>query len=392
MIISESEEKKPTLGSDRKHPALATIKERYLLTASSSTKSVYHLSLDLKTAPLNFKVGDSIGVFAQNDPLQVQELLSTLGHDPQTPILDPKTQEMITLVDFLSSRANLRRISSSMIKLFHHFEPSHDKSNQLLHLLQPEHKGQLTAYLESREPLDLLREHPQARPPLQDICNQFSSLLPRFYSVASSPSTFPKEAHLTVALSSYKHRDVQRYGVASHFLCHLAELETTSIPVYVQSAHHFTLPQDDTLPIIMVGPGTGVAPFRAFLQERYFRQATGRNWLFFGDRHHACDFFYREEWDHFIHNGMLKFDTAFSRDQPEKIYVQNKMYEHAAEIWKWLQEGAYFYVCGDAHRMAKDVEAMVQQIVQEQGHMSLEAAKAYVKQIRTQKRYLTDVY
>ena len=240
MIISESEENKRLLGADRKHPAFATIKERYPLTSPSSTKSVYHVTLDLKAAPLSFKVGDSIGVFGHNDPKIVDDLICALGHRPDTQVLDPKSHDTMTLRHFLSHKANLRRLSSSLLKLFHEHEASHDKKNQLLHLLQPEHKGQLTAYLESREPLDLIKEHPDAHPPLQEICNQFSSLLPRFYSVASSPKTFNDEVHLTVALSSYFHHGVERYGVASHFLCNLGEIGNTPIPVYVQSAHSFT--------------------------------------------------------------------------------------------------------------------------------------------------------
>jgi sulfite reductase (NADPH) flavoprotein alpha-component len=203
---------------------------------------------------------------------------------------------------------------------------------------------------------------------------------------------YKDEVHLTVALFSFTHQAEQRYGVGSHFLCHLATPKKTPVPIYVQPAHHFTLPSDSDTPIIMVGPGTGIAPYRAFMQERMIQGASGKNWLFFGERNRKSDYFYEEEFEKLKSDGKLRLDLAFSRDQKEKIYVQHKMYENARDLWAWLQDGAYFYVCGDAHRMAKDVEHSLQNIVQKQGNMSEEAARAYVKALRTQKRYLADVY
>ena len=191
---------------------------------------------------------------------------------------------------------------------------------------------------------------------------------------------------------TFTHQGEQRFGVGSHFLCNLATVNATEVPIYVQPAHYFALPPDDTTPMIMVGPGTGVAPYRAFMQERLVKGAQGKNWLFFGERNRKTDYFYEEDWSQWTAQGKLKIDLAFSRDQPEKIYVQHKMYENAKEIWAWLEEGAYFYVCGDAHRMAKDVEATLQKIIQEQGAMTEETARAYVKNLRSQKRYRADVY
>jgi sulfite reductase (NADPH) flavoprotein alpha-component len=388
MIISNSD--KQTI--DRLHPAPAVIKERFLLTKQGSTKRTFHLSLDITQAPIQFKVGDSIGIYAQNDPHLVQHLLEAMKAKGDELIYDPRTHTPLTLWEFLSFKANLSRLTSSFLKLFYEHEQKHDKKNSLQRLLQTENKPLLSQYLSTHDPLDLFKEYQDVQAPLQELCAQFGPLLPRFYSVASSQQLFKQEVHLTVALFSFTHNEEQRYGVGSHFLCHLAEVQKTPIPIYVQPAHHFTLPADDTAPIIMIGPGTGVAPFRAFMQERLARNATGKNWLFFGERNRQFDYFYQDEWESWVSQGKLVLDLAFSRDQEEKIYVQHKMLERAKQLWSWLEEGAYFFVCGDAHRMAKDVEHALQRIIQEQGQMSEEAAKAYVKTLRSQKRYLADVY
>ena len=392
MIISDSKEELPSAVIDRLHPVQARIKERYLLTKTGSTKHTFHVSLDISQAPIRFKVGDSIGIYAQNDPHLVRHLIEAMKAKGDEQITDPRSKIPMTLWEFLSFKANLSRLTSSFLKLFYECEKTHDKKNCLGHLLQTENKPLLSQYLSTHDPLDLLKEYQDVNAPLQDLCAQFGPLLPRFYSVASSQLLLNNEVHLTVALSTFSHQGEQRYGVASHFLCHLAKVKETPVSIYVQPAHHFTLPSDDTAPIIMIGPGTGVAPFRAFMQERIAKNANGKNWLFFGERNRHSDYFYEQEWEQWTSQGKLKLDLAFSRDQADKIYVQHKMLENAKELWAWLEEGAYFYVCGDAHRMAKDVEAMLQQIVQEQGQMSEEAAKAYVKAMRTQKRYLADVY
>ncbi|SRR5581483_4617983 len=390
MTISDLNEKLPIV--DRHHPAIVTIKERYLLTKPSSTKQTFHVSLDLSSIPLQFKAGDSIAVYPQNDPLLVEHLIKALKANGDEQITDPRSGSLMSLWDFLSFKANLARSTSSFLKLFYEYETSHDKKNSLQRMLQQDNKPLLTQYLASNDPLDLFKEYQSVDAPLQEICAQFGPLLPRFYSVASSQYLYKDEVHLTVALFSFTHQNEQRYGVGSHFLCHLSILNKTPIPIYVQPAQHFTLPADTDIPIIMVGPGTGVAPFRAFLQERVAKNAKGKNWLFFGERNRQSDYFYEEEFEMFKSQEKVRLDLAFSRDQDTKIYVQNKMQENAKDLWEWLQDGAYFYVCGDAHRMAKDVENTLQRIAQTQGGMSEEAAKTYIKSLRTQKRYLADVY
>ena len=377
---------------DRHHPISAFIKERFLLTKQGSTKQTFHISLDFGQHPIRFKVGDSIGVHAQNDPRLVQHLIEAMKAKGDEQIADPRSGAPSTLWNFLSYKANLSRLTSSFLKLFYECECGHDKKNRLHHLLQQENKPLLSQFLSAHDPLDLFKEYQEVQAPLQDLCNQFGPLLPRFYSVASSQLVYKNEVHLTVALFTFNHQGEQRYGVGSHFLCNLASIAETPVPIYVQPAHYFTLPQDDHAPIIMVGPGTGVAPYRAFMQERAAKGAQGKNWLFFGERNRQSDYFYESDWARWTSEGQLRVDLAFSRDQADKVYVQHKMLENAKELWAWLEEGAYFYVCGDAHHMAKDVEAALQKIVQQQAPMTEEDAKIYVKNLRAQKRYLADVY
>jgi sulfite reductase (NADPH) flavoprotein alpha-component len=390
MTNSDTQKDQPLV--NRLNPAKAKISDRYLLTKFGSTKHTFHVTLDISETKVHFKVGDSIGIYPQNDPILVEHLIQAMNGKASTMITDPRSQIPMTLWDFLSFKANLSRLTSSFLKLFYDYEKLHDKKNSLHRLLQQENKPLLTQYLSTHDPLDLFKEYQDVDAPLQETIAQFGPLLPRFYSVASSQLLHPNQVDLTVALFTFSHQGEQRFGVGSHFLCHLANPGETPVPIYVQPAHHFTLPADDTTPIIMVGPGTGVAPYRAFLQERILKGATGKNWLFFGERNAKSDYFYEEEFEALRAAGKLRLDLAFSRDQEEKVYVQHKMYEQSAELWKWLQEGAYFYVCGDAHRMAKDVEHTLHKIAQEQGAMSEEAAKAYIKSLRTQKRYLADVY
>lgn len=320
---------------NKSNPFPAKIKERIRLTKKGSTKETYHIVLELQGSGMHFKVGDSIGVFAANDPDLVQQLLGSA--DGNKKITDSRTGAPMPLREFLTHRANLSRLD-------------------------------------------------------MDKIDSYAPLLPRFYSVASSLKTHPDEVHLTVVVSTYEQNGKLQYGVASHFLCHLAEVGKTPIPCYVLSTPHFTLPQDDSKHIIMVGPGTGVAPFRGFLQERMARAAAGKNWLFFGERNRAHDYLYEEFWSPLIEKGNLRLDLAFSRDQAEKLYVQHKILENSSEIWKWMEEGAHFYVCGDADPMAKEVEASFLSIAQKHGGFSETEARDYLRSLRQQKRYLIDVY
>jgi sulfite reductase (NADPH) flavoprotein alpha-component len=259
-------------------------------------------------------------------------------------------------------------------------------------LLAPESKEILAEYLDQREFVDLLAEYPSAQFTAQEFVDHLRKLMPRLYSIASSPKVFPSEIHLTVAVVRYRTNERDRVGVCSSFLAERAQVGSTAVPVFV-SHSHFGPPEDGAKDVIMVGPGTGIAPFRAFVQDRKASGATGRNWVFFGDQHKATDFLYEEEWDAYVKEGAVtRLDTAFSRDQLEKVYVQDRMRENAAEIWAWLQGGAYFFVCGDAKRMAKDVDTALIDIVGAQGKLDAAQAADYVKQLKKDKRYQRDVY
>ena len=235
-------------------------------------------------------------------------------------------------------------------------------------LLKPEAKEQLTAYLDEREYVDILAEFPSGRLTPQEFVDHLRKLMPRLYSIASSPKPHPQHVHLTVAIVRYRSNGRERVGVCSTFMADRAEVSVTAVPTFV-SHSHFGLPEDHAAKdVIMVGPGTGIAPFRAFVQERVATAATGRNWVFFGDQKKATDYLYEEEWTDYVAQGQVaRLDLAWSRDQWAKVYVQNKMLENAPELWQWLEDGAGFYVCGDANRMARDVDVALHQVVQAGG-------------------------
>lgn len=377
---------------DRTSPFSAQIAERRLLTKTGSSKATYHLTLDIATSGIVFKVGDSLGVYGQNSPVLVNNILQALHASGDESIIDPKTQTLTSLRSFLSLRANIGRSNRALLQLLNSGNISAGARTQIDALLQPGEEDALKLFLQKHDPLDILRIAGRVEIPLQELCNQLSPLLPRFYSIASSQAHAPEQVDLTVALSSYLHNGEERYGVASYFLCHLAQEGETPIPVYVQPTPHFTLPSDPNAPLIMIGPGTGVAPFRGFLQERLTTGSSGRNWLFFGERNRSTDFFYEEFWLNLHAQGHLHLDLAFSRDQPEKVYVQHLLREKQAGLWSWLQEGALIYVCGDAENMAKAVEESWLEIFKQQGGMSLEEAKIYLRKLKKEKRYLADVY
>lgn len=368
---------------NRINPYIARIKERALLTGSSSTKKTYHISLDLSGGPLPFTVGDSVGILPRNDPILVEEILKTAHFSGEESILDPKTKETSPLRSFLEMKANLSKIPSRLISLLC------SRGAPLQKLV--EDREQMSSFLTENHVLDLLHQCPKATYSPHELVENLLPLMPRLYSIASSAKVFPDELHLTVSFVSYPLHGKLRHGVASHFLCEQAKIESTSIPIYIQPSNGFTLPSPDAS-MILIGPGTGVAPFRAFLQERLAKGAKGRNWLFFGERHKATDFYYESFFTDLAQKSFLRLDTAFSRDQKEKIYVQHRLLENSASIWDWLQSGALIYVCGDAEKMAKDVDKALQHIVHKHGALSEEDAYLYLRRLRKEKRYLQDVY
>jgi len=359
----------------RTSPYLSRIQERSLLTGLGSTKKTYHIVLEVEENLFPYKAGDSIGVIPQNDPEEVDAIIQRVKCLGTEEIRHPKLSHILPLRDFLLHHVNISRVNLPFLKLVN---PS-----QILD------KPALTNFLHHHTLLETLSLFP-----LDNTAHftQLMPLLPRFYSIANSSLVFPNEIHLTVAFISYNLNGQLRKGVGSHFLCILATPGVTPIPIYLQPSNLFSLPKNPNASIILIGPGTGIAPFRAFLQERIAMQSLGKNWLFFGERNRASDFYYESFFNELMSLGKLRLDLAFSRDQNEKIYVQHKMYEERKSLWSWLSDGAYFYVCGDAEEMAKDVDAMLHRIVKEEGNMSEENARLYVKNLRLEKRYLTDVY
>jgi len=375
----------------KENPFLASIKERYRLSNPRSEKETYHISLDLKGSDYRYHPGDSIAIFSVNDPQLVERTIVAMGATGDEAIVDRKGL-CFPLREFLTTKANLTEISRNFF--LHILEKQHDPElrERLQSLSEDENRNALKDYLEAREVWDFLSENRQVIFTPQEIVSMLKPLLPRFYSIASSQNAVGDEVHLTVAALSYSSNGHPRMGVCTNFLCNLAPINQPAVPLYVQPHHGFTIPDNVDQDIIMVGPGTGVAPFRAFMQEREKQQGKGRNWLFFGERRMEDDFLYRDYWQKLHASQRLHIDTAFSRDQETKIYVQHRMEEQGHKLFQWLKNGASLYVCGDAKYMAKDVEAALHRIVETHGALSQPAAKDYVKKLRADKKYLRDVY
>lgn len=374
------------------NPLAAKLLENRVLNKDGSSKDVRHLVIDIAGSGLTYSVGDSLGVFATNRPQLVEEVISALGATGNEPVTLPRLPAPVSLREGLTAHLALAGPTRKIVETLEAKTNDATEREQLARLLAPEANEELEVFLGQREYLDLLEEFPGARLTPQEFVNHLRRLMPRLYSIASSPTAFPGQVHLTVAPVRYESNFRRRYGVCSTFLADRVTRRRTLIPVFVASSH-FGLPEDPTRDVIMIGPGTGVAPFRAFVQERSATGATGRNWLFFGDQHAATDYLYGDEWKQHLAAGRLaRIDLAFSRDQARKVYVQDRMREAAAELWAWLRGGAYFYVCGDAHRMAKDVDAALHEIIAREGGMDAAQAAAFVKQLKKDRRYQRDVY
>jgi len=376
------------------HPFPAKLKENRLLNKPGSHKETRHLVIDISGSDLHYKVGDSLGVFPTNRPSEVDEIIHRLGvsgNEAVSPAM-LKLPAPLPLREVLTSRLALAKPTRKILETLATKATDAGDKAKLAALLAPEAKDALPGYLEDREYIDLLCEFPSAKLTPQELVDHMRKLMPRLYSIASSSKPYPTEVHLTVAIVRYETNHRSRVGVASSFLADRVELNKGSVPVFVSDSH-FGVPEDKAKDIIMVGPGTGIAPFRAFMQERIATGATGRNWVFFGDQHRATDYLYEEEWTKWQAEGKLaRVDLAFSRDQILKVYVQDRMRENAAELWAWIKGGGHFYVCGDAKRMAKDVDVALHDVIGQQGGMDAAAAIAYVKEMKKDKRYQRDVY
>ena len=390
---TESGEAKEVAGAStesrfsRKNPFPAKLLTNRLLNKPGSAKDTRHFEISLEGSGLEYEVGDALGVMPQNCPDLVSDIIKALGAASDTPVPVPGGE-----ADLRTALREIYAITQPTAELLRVVaEKSGDE--ELAKLLAPESKEQLNKWLWGREVIDLLLGYPAAKFEPAEFVALLRKQQARLYSISSSPKAHPGEVHLTVAAVRYESFGRPRKGVCSTFLADRVDLNATPVPVFVQTSHGFRVPPSGDTPMIMVGPGTGIAPFRAFLEERKAAGAKGKNWLFFGDQHKDSDFMYQDELEAFQQEGLLsRLDLAFSRDQAEKIYVQNRMDEHAAELWQWLEEGAHFYVCGDAKRMAKDVDEALHRVIETQGGMSAEAAADYVKKLKSDKRYQRDVY
>lgn len=388
MHISAS----PLSAYTKDNPLPAKLLENRVLNKDGSSKDTRHLVVDIAGSGLTYHVGDSLGIFASNRPQIVEELIELLGFTGNEPVIPQRMTAAISLREALTDKLSLAGPTKKILETFAAKTADPKEQAQLASLLAADAAEAREAFLEQREYIDLIEEFPGVKLGAQELVDHLRRLMPRLYSIASSPVLHPSQVHLTVAPVRYESNGRRRYGVCSTFLADRVTRRKTSIPVFVAESH-FGLPEDSTKDIIMVGPGTGVAPFRAFTQERVATQATGRNWLFFGDQHEATDYLYAEEWKDLLTVGKLaRVDLAFSRDQARKVYVQDRMREAAAELWSWIKGGAHFYVCGDAHRMAKDVDLALHQIISEQGGLDVAQAAEYVKLMKKEKRYQRDVY
>jgi len=377
----------PTSPYTRTNPFPGKMLVNRRISGPESEKDTRHFEIDLSGWGLSFEVGDSVAVYPTNDPDLVEEIIHALGAKGDEPVPVAKGQKR-----FREALLRNYSITHPTPKLLKAIAQRASAAPLLGDLLDPKRKEDLDRYLWGMEVIDFLNEHPSLKFSPEVFVGLLTKLQPRLYSVASSLRAYPEQVHLIVDVVRYESHGRLRKGVCSSFLAE--RTDDVAVPVYPSSAKHFHLPQDLDTPIIMIGPGTGIAPFRAYLQERQALGAKGKNWLFFGAQREKCDYSYKEDFDRFKRDGILtRIDCAWSRDQARKIYVQHRMLESAPEIWKWIDsEGAQFFVCGDARRMAKDVDAALRKIIHEQGGKSIEQASEYVERLKNEKRYKRDVY
>ncbi len=372
---------------DRHNPAPAPLIQCRRLTNEASEKDVRFVNINLKGSGLDYEVGDALGVFPENCPDLVESILKELNARGDELVTAPDGRQVLSY-DALTREYSITKMNDAITSLLADYATDSAEASDLRALVDNDQAG----VLEWWDLLDVLMQFPTARPPIAELIAALAPLQSRLYSISSSLKAHPGEVHLTVGVVRYTKNNRLRKGVASSFLTERIR-PRQKLRVFVQTSHGFRVPANPDTPMIMVGPGTGIAPFRAFLEERHATGARGKNWLFFGDQRQEYDFLYRDELQRLVSAGVLsRLDTAFSRDQEEKIYVQHRLMENSREIWAWLQEGAHFYVCGDARRMALDVDRALNVIVAAQGNMCPEDAKEYVKNLSKAKRYQRDVY
>jgi sulfite reductase (NADPH) flavoprotein alpha-component len=378
---------------NKQNPYTASLMVSQKITGRDSNKDVRHIEIDLADSGLTYQPGDALGVWFENSAVLVDELLQALNFN---------ADEKITLK--LSGEEKSWSLKEALI---HHLEITQTapafidfwagvSSNEMLVALVAD-KNAVREYSAKHQIVDVIKQAPLAvetKVDAQAFVNGLRKLTPRLYSIASSQAEVEEEVHLTLGVVSYQHQGNLRLGGASGFLAQaLTDADECQVKVFIEHNDNFRLPENGDVPVIMIGPGTGVAPFRSFMQEREAAEANGDNWMFFGDQTFTQDFLYQVEWQSYLKSGLLtKMDVAFSRDQAEKVYVQDRLKENAEQVFAWLERGAHLYVCGDANRMAKDVHQTLLEIIIEQGGLNNEQAEDYLKALRSNKRYQKDVY
>jgi sulfite reductase (NADPH) flavoprotein alpha-component len=371
----------------RDHPLLAPVIDKRSLTDETSTKTTLHVAFSIEGTGLRYEVGDACGVIPTNDLNLVAEIMQKLRFHGNEQVPSVKTGTT-TLYHALAHERQVTRLNRKIVQAY----ASRGNCEPLFDLLQPEHQAALDAYVYDRALIDLLIEYPSVIEDPAELVALLPKLTPRLYSISSSPAAHGAQIHTTVGVVRFTSHNRERGGVCSTLFADRAAI-SDRLPIYIQPNKKFKLPAAPDAPMIMIGPGTGIAPFRGFLHERRALGHKGRNWLFFGERNSATDYLYRDELESMRKDGHLtRFDTAFSRDNGRKLYVQDRMLEQAGSFWAWLQEGASVYVCGDASRMAKDVHGTLCRIVQEHGVMSAQGAEEYVALLKETHRYHRDVY
>ena len=372
----------------RTNPFQAKVLKNINLNGSGSSKETRHIELSLKDSGLTYNPGDALGIVPSNDPELVAALINEMNWDEEEVVMVGKQGETLPLKEALTNYFEITLLTKKILQQAAAFTENED----LQKLILVENADQLKEYCYGRDLLDLLRDFGPWQASVQDIVSLLRKMTPRLYSIASSLTANPNEVHLTIGAVRYMAHGRNRKGVCS-VLCAERVQEGETLPVFVQANKHFHLPESLDKDIIMVGPGTGIAPFRSFVQELAVNQAAGRSWLFFGDQHATSDFLYEDELKKYQQDGVLtKLDAAFSRDTTQKVYVQHKMLEHSKELFEWIDRGAYFYVCGDKEHMAKDVNEALLTVIEKEGAMDRDAAETYLKDLQKQGRYQRDVY
>ncbi|PLS08507.1 sulfite reductase subunit alpha [Neobacillus cucumis] len=387
MQITAEDKKVPPTYS-RTNPFQAKVLKNINLNGAGSSKETRHIELSLEGSGLSYNPGDALGIVPSNDPELVASLIEKMEWDEETVVTINKQGETLPLKEALTNFFEITLLSKKILQQAAEFTDNEELKNLVL----VENADKLKEYADGRDLLDMLRDFGPWNASAQEMVSLLRKMTPRLYSIASSIAAHPGEVHLTIGAVRYSAHGRDRKGVCSVLVAERVQ-DGETLPVFVQANKHFHLPESQEKDIIMVGPGTGIAPFRSFIEERAVNKAAGRTWLFFGDQHAASDFLYQDELEKYQQEGVLtKLDAAFSRDTEQKVYVQHKMDENSKELFEWLENGAYFYVCGDKTYMAKDVHNMLLNIIEKEGGKTPEEAESYLNDMKKQGRYQRDVY